>query len=215
MPALRVCMMSTFSRSTWLKAKRTILARSPFTRDSSVTASRRSMGRRSVIPGRSSVHRCPSRFTFRAAFFLDCLLDCHWKPFPASESLLPGLTLCSHRRVGTVEQMILLNPYKEPVPRPHDNRWLDVQVPARNLDSQLADLLANRLPHLLPDARRLQDRGVRSLADLDTGGEERREQERRRGFGPSDCPPGPGTPPRQYCRPLQSRRERGYFHPGR
>jgi len=29
-----------------------------FTRDSSVTASRRSMGRRSVIPGRSSVHRC-------------------------------------------------------------------------------------------------------------------------------------------------------------
>ncbi len=69
MPALRVCMMSTFSRSTWLKAKRTILARSPFTRDSSVTASRRSMGRRSVIPGRSSVHRCPSRFTFRAAFF--------------------------------------------------------------------------------------------------------------------------------------------------
>ena len=58
-----------FSRSIWRKAKRTILARSPSMRDSSVTASRRSMGRRSVIPGRSSVHRCPSWFTFRTAFF--------------------------------------------------------------------------------------------------------------------------------------------------
>jgi hypothetical protein len=42
-----------------------------------VTASRRSMGRRRVIPARSSVHRCPSRFTFLAVFFV------------AKESLFP------------------------------------------------------------------------------------------------------------------------------
>jgi len=42
-------------------------------RDSSVIASRRSMGRRSVMPGRSSVHRCPSRFTFRSTFLIGFL----------------------------------------------------------------------------------------------------------------------------------------------
>ena len=86
MPALRVCMMFTFSRSTWLKAKRTILARSPFTRDSSVMASRRSMGRRSVMPGRLSVHRCPSRFTFGADFvvgFFAAFLTAFGRPFKA------------------------------------------------------------------------------------------------------------------------------------
>ena len=33
-------------------------------------------------------------------------------------------------------------------------------------------MLANCLSHRLADALRLQDRGVRSLADLDTGGED-------------------------------------------
>jgi hypothetical protein len=37
-------------------------------------------------------------------------------------------------------------------------------------------LLANRLPHLLPDARRLQHRGIRPLAQLNSGGEKRRKQ---------------------------------------
>ena len=68
-PALRVCWISTSLRSTWLKAKRTILARSPLTRASSVTASLNSRGSRRVIPALSSVHRWPSRFTFRTFFF--------------------------------------------------------------------------------------------------------------------------------------------------
>src|ERR1035441_6806081 len=179
MPALRVCMMSTFSRSTWLKAKRTILARSPLTRDSSVTASRRSMGRRSVMPGRLSVHRCPSRFTFRTAFFAAFFTATGYPsetlPYPVP-CPVTGATLRRHRRVGTVKQQILLNPYKEPVPRPHHNRWLDVQIPARYFNSQLADLLADRLPNLLPDCRRLQHRRVCSLTQLDTGREQGREQ---------------------------------------
>ena len=40
----------------------------------------------------------------------------------------------------------------------------------------MADLLTDRLPHRLSDAGRLQNRGVRPLAHLDTGGEKRREQ---------------------------------------
>src|SRR5271165_3806510 len=53
-PAFLVCRITTSSTSTCAKANRTILARSPLTRDSSVIASLRSMGRRSVKPGRSS-----------------------------------------------------------------------------------------------------------------------------------------------------------------
>ena len=134
------------------------------------------------MPGRLSVHRCPSRFTFRVAFFAAFLTatcsPSKTLPYPVP-CPVTGATLRRHLRVGTVKQNILLNPYKEPVPRPHHNRWLDVQVPARNLDSQLADLLADRLAHLLPDARRLQHRGVRPLAQLDPGGEERRKQSAR------------------------------------
>ena len=63
-PALRVCWISTSLLSTWLKAKRTILARSPFTRASSVTASLNSSGSRRVIPAdpRSTVDLHDSLF---------------------------------------------------------------------------------------------------------------------------------------------------------
>jgi len=54
---------------------------------------------------------------------------------------------------------------------PHHNRGLDIQIPARDFRAKFADLLTNCLSHRLADALRLQDRGVRSLADLDTGGE--------------------------------------------
>jgi len=58
---------------------------------------------------------------------------------------------------------------------PHHNRGLDIQIPARDFRAKFADLLANCLPHRLADALRLQAKartgGVRSLADLDTGGE--------------------------------------------
>ena len=47
----------------------------------------------------------------------------------------------------------------------------------------MADLLTDRLPHRLSDAGRLQDRGVCSLADLDTGGKKRSKQ--RPGENPS------------------------------
>lgn len=57
-PAFLVCRITTSSISTCSRAKRTILARSPLTRDSSVIASLKSMGRRSVSPGRSSVLSC-------------------------------------------------------------------------------------------------------------------------------------------------------------
>ena len=174
-PALRVCLMSTSLRSTCAKAKRTILARSPFTRDSSVTASRRSIGRRSVIPGRSSVHRCPSRLTFRV-FFLTA------NRFPSETA--PEFSLCCHGRVRPAKQNILLYPNKKPIPRPHHERRLNVQVPARHFRSQLADLLANRLPNLLADALRLQHRGVRPLAQLDAGSEKRGEQSAREDSAP-------------------------------
>jgi hypothetical protein len=49
---------------------------------------------------------------------------------------------------------------------------LDIQVPARDFRAEFADLLANCLSHRLADALRLQDRGIRSLADLDTCGED-------------------------------------------
>ena len=126
------------------------------------------------MPGRSSVHRCPSRFTFRTAFFAAFFTATCTPSWTLPDTFIrnrPGLTHCRHRRVRTVEQQIFLNPNEEPVPRPHDDRWLNIQVPACYLDSQLADLLADRLAHLLAYALRLQHGGVRSLAHLDTGAE--------------------------------------------
>ena len=148
-PAFRVCLISTSFLSTCAKAKRTILARSPFTRDSSVTASRRSIGRRSVIPGRSSVHRCPSRLTFRVSsrpfsslFFLTA------NGFPSETA--PGFSLRRHGRVGSVKQNIFLYPNKESVPWPHHECRLNVQVTARDFRSQLADLWPTRCPICWP-----------------------------------------------------------------
>jgi len=52
--------------------------------------------------------------------------------------------------------------------RSDDYGGLNVQVPARDFRAQLANLLTNCLSHCLANALRLQNRGIRTLADLDT-----------------------------------------------
>jgi hypothetical protein len=160
-------------------------------------ASRRSSGRRSVMPGRSSVHRCPSRLTLRAAFFLTAFLTATEPPsYPDCHLTVPAtcpLRNRVHRRIRAAELNVLLHPNKEPIPRSDDYGGLNVQVPARDFRAQLADLLTNCLSHRLADALRLQNRGVRTLADLDTGGKDRSQIAHRREAVPSDYSPGPGT----------------------
>ena len=125
-----------FRWSTWLKAKRTILARSPFTRDSSVMLRGDQWGGAASFPaGRPST--AAPRGSLSALPSFCCLLDCHLDAlslprYSCFRVCVETPLSARHRRVRAVEQDILLNPYKEPVSRPHDNRWLDVQVPARH-----------------------------------------------------------------------------------
>ena len=73
-----------------------------------------------------------------------------------------------HGSVRTLEKEVFLDPHEEPVSRSDDDRRLDVQIPPRDFNSDLADLLANRLPYLLPVAGLGEHRGILSLANLDS-----------------------------------------------
>ena len=73
-----------------------------------------------------------------------------------------------HGGVRSLEKQVLFNPHEEPVSRPDDDRRLDVQIPPCDFDSNLADLLADRLPYLLPIAGLREHRGILPLANLDS-----------------------------------------------
>ena len=75
-----------------------------------------------------------------------------------------------HGGVRTFEKQVLFDSHKEPVSRSDDDRRLDIQIPPCDLDSDLADLLADRLPYLLPIAGLCKDRGILPLAYLDSCG---------------------------------------------
>ena len=73
-----------------------------------------------------------------------------------------------HGGVRSLEKEVLFNPHEESVPRSDDNRRLDVQIPPYDFDSDLADLLPDRLPYLLPIAGLRENRGILPLANLDS-----------------------------------------------
>jgi hypothetical protein len=73
-----------------------------------------------------------------------------------------------HSGVGSPEKQVLLNPHKEPVSRPDYDRRLDIQVAPCDLDPNLADLLSDRLPYLLPITGLRENRGILPLANLDS-----------------------------------------------
>ncbi len=62
-----------------------------------------------------------------------------------------------------VEKQALFNPHEEPVSRSDDDRRLDVQIPPCDFDSNLADLLSDRRPYLLPVAGLCENRGILPL----------------------------------------------------
>ena len=57
-----------------------------------------------------------------------------------------------HGGVRSLEKQVLFDPHEEPVSRSDDDRRLDIQIPPCNLYPDLADLLTDRLPYLLPVA---------------------------------------------------------------
>ena len=73
-----------------------------------------------------------------------------------------------HGGVWTLEKHVLFDPHEEPVSRSDDDRRLDVQIPPSDFNSDLADLLADRLPYLLPVAGLRENRGILPLANLDS-----------------------------------------------
>ena len=73
-----------------------------------------------------------------------------------------------HSGVWTFEKQVFFDPYEEPVSRSDDDRRLDIQIPPRDFDSDLADLLSDRLPDLLPVARLSEYGGILPLANLDS-----------------------------------------------
>ena len=73
-----------------------------------------------------------------------------------------------HGGVRSLEKQVLFDPHEEPVSRSDYDRRLDVQVPPRDFNSDLADLLADRLPYLLPVAGLREHRGILPLANLDS-----------------------------------------------
>ena len=76
-----------------------------------------------------------------------------------------------HGGVRTFEKQVLFDPHEEPVSRSDDDRRLDVQIPPRDFDSNLADLLPDRLPYLLPVAGLCEYGGILPLANLDSRSE--------------------------------------------
>ena len=73
-----------------------------------------------------------------------------------------------HGGVRSLEKQVLFDPHEEPVSRSDDDRRLDVQIPPRDFNSDLADLLPNRLTYLLPVARLCEYGGILPLANLDS-----------------------------------------------
>ena len=73
-----------------------------------------------------------------------------------------------HGGVRSLEKQVLFDPHEKPVSRSDDDRRLDVQIPPRDFNSDLADLLSDRLPYLLPVAGLCENRGILPLANLDS-----------------------------------------------
>ena len=73
-----------------------------------------------------------------------------------------------HGRVRSLEKQVPFDPHEEPVSRSDDDRRLDVQIPPCDLYPDLADLLADCLPYLLPVAGLREHRGILPLANLDS-----------------------------------------------
>ena len=73
-----------------------------------------------------------------------------------------------HGGVRTFEKQVLFEPHEEPVSRSDDDRRLDIQIPPCDLYSDLADLLPNRLPYLLPVAGLCEYGGILPLANLNS-----------------------------------------------
>jgi hypothetical protein len=73
-----------------------------------------------------------------------------------------------HSGVRSPEKQVLLNPHEEPVSRPDDDCRLDVQISSCYLYPDLADLLPDRLPYLLPVAGLCENRRILPLANLDS-----------------------------------------------
>ena len=72
-----------------------------------------------------------------------------------------------HSGVRAVERQALFNPHEEPVSRSDDDRRLEVQIPPCDFDSNLADLLPDRLPYLLSVAGLSENGGILPLANLE------------------------------------------------
>ena len=73
-----------------------------------------------------------------------------------------------HGGVRSLEKQVLFDPHEEPVSRSDDDRRLDVQIPPCDFDSNLADLLPDRLSDLLPVAGLCENGGILALANLDS-----------------------------------------------
>ena len=73
-----------------------------------------------------------------------------------------------HGGVRSLEKQVLFGPHEEPISRSDDDRRLDVQIPPRDFNSDLADLLSDRLPDLLPVARLSEYGGILPLANLNS-----------------------------------------------
>ena len=73
-----------------------------------------------------------------------------------------------HGGVRTFEKQVLFDSHEEPVSRSDDDRRLDIQIPPCDLYSDLADLLADRLPYLLPVAGLGEHGGILPLANPDS-----------------------------------------------
>jgi hypothetical protein len=97
--------------------------------------------------------------------------------FPDFHLLGQPLSTCKYyvcsfpeRRGGvrTLKKEVLFNPDEEHVSRSDDDRQLNVQIPPRDFDSTLADLLSDHLPGLLSVAGLCENRGVLPLANPDS-----------------------------------------------
>ena len=73
-----------------------------------------------------------------------------------------------HGRVRTFEKQVLFDPHEESVSRSDNDCRLDIQIPPCDLYPDLADLLADRLPYLLPVAGLREYRRIVPLANLDS-----------------------------------------------